>query len=109
MKNKFLIIAILFTLSFTSCSEWLDVNHDPDAIEQVPSADALLPAAQLGIANNVMGWDFGFGGGYWVQYWTQSYTASQFKTLCEYLPQDFNTAYTSLMSGSLADLRRIKS
>lgn len=109
MKNKFLIIAILFTLSFTSCSEWLDVNHDPDAIEQVPNAEALLPAAELGIANNMMGWDFGFGGGYWVQYWTQSYTASQFKTLCEYLPQDFNTAYTSLMSGSLADLRRIKS
>lgn len=109
MKNKFLIIAILFTLSFTSCSEWLDVNHDPDAIEQVPNAEALLPAAELGIANNMMGWDFGFGGGYWVQYWTQSYTASQFKTLCEYLPQDFNTAYSSLMSGSLADLRRIKS
>lgn len=109
MKNKILIIATLLTLSFTSCSEWLDVNHDPDAIEQVPSADALLPAAQIGIANNMMGWDFGFGGGFWVQYWTQSYTASQFKTLCEYLPQDFNTAYTSLMSGGLTDLRRIKS
>lgn len=109
MKNKFLIIAILLTFLFASCSEWLDINHDPDAIEQVPNAEALLPAAQLGIANNMMGWDFGFGGGFWVQYWTQSYTASQFKTLCEYLPQDFNTAYTSLMSGGLADLRRIKS
>jgi len=108
MKNKFLIIATFFAITFTSCSEWLDINHDPDAIEQVPSADALLPAAELGVANNMMGWDFGFGGGFWVQYWTQSYTASQFKTLCEYLPQDFNTAYTSLTSGGLADLRRIK-
>jgi hypothetical protein len=108
MKNKISIIAILLTLSLASCSDWLDVNHDPDALEQVPSADVLLPAAELGIANNLMGWDFGFGGGFWVEYWTQSYTASQFKTLCEYLPQEFNTTYSSLLSGALADLRRIK-
>lgn len=108
MKSKFIIIATLLAFTFASCSEWLDINHDPDAIEAVPSADALLPAAQLGVANNLMGWDFAFGGGFWVQYWTQKYTASQFKTLCEYLPEDFNTSYSSLQSGALADLRRIK-
>ena len=108
MKNRYLIIGLFMSLLFAGCSDWLDVNHDPDALESVPTADVLLPAAELGIANNLMGWHFCFGGGFWVEYWTQSYTASQFKTLCEYLPQDFNTAYNSLMAEPLPDLRRIK-
>ena len=108
MKSKYLIIGLFLSLLFAGCSDWLDVNHDPDALESVPTADVLLPAAELGIANNLMGWHFCFGGGFWVEYWTQSYTASQFKTLCEYLPQDFNTAYNSLMAEPLPDLRRIK-
>jgi hypothetical protein len=108
MKSKFLIIWSVLALLLAGCNDWLDVNHDPDALEKVPDAKVLLPAAEVGIANNLMGWDFGFAGAFWVEYWTQSYTASQFKTLCEYLPQDFNTAYTSLMSQPLADLRRIK-
>jgi len=108
MKSRYLIIGLFLSLFLAGCSNWLDVNHDPDALEQVPNADVLLPAAELSIANNLMGWHFGFAGGFWVEYWTQAYTASQFKTLCEYLPQDFNTAYNSLMAESLPDLRRIK-
>ncbi|GHT78701.1 hypothetical protein AGMMS50262_21620 [Bacteroidia bacterium] len=93
---------------FASCSDWLDVNHDPNALEEIPSAKVLLPAVEVGIANNLMGWHFGFGGGFWVEYWTQSTTASQFKALCEYQPQDFNTAYQSLLAQPLTDLKRIK-
>ena len=108
MKSKYLIIGLFLSLILSGCSDWLDINHDPDTLEQVPEADVLLPAAELGIANNLMGWHFGFGGGFWVEYWTQAYTASQFKTLCEYLPQDFGTAYNSLMAEPLPDLKRIK-
>src|SRR5690554_2090298 len=109
MKNKILIIiSVLFMLlASSSCNDWLDVNHDPNALEEIPDAKVLLPAAQVGIANNLMGWDFGFAGAYWVEYWTQSYTASQFKSLCEYLPQDFNTAYQSIMREPMTDLKRI--
>ena len=107
MKRIYLFTVLFSSLLFAGCSDWLDTNHDPDALEEVPTADVLLPAAELGIANNLMGWHFGFGGGFWVEYWTQAYTASQFKTLCEYLPQDFNTAYLSLMAEPLPDLRRI--
>lgn len=79
MKNKILIIiSVLFMLlASSSCNDWLDVNHDPNALEEIPDAKVLLPAAQVGIGNNLMGWDFGFGGAFWVEYWTQSYTASQ--------------------------------
>lgn len=110
MKNKILIIiSVLFMLlASSSCNDWLDVNHDPNALEEIPDAKVLLPAAQVGIGNNLMGWDFGFGGAFWVEYWTQSYTASQFKSLTEYLPQEFNTAYQSLMREPMNDLKRIK-
>ncbi len=109
MKRTSLIILSTIILLFTSgCSDYLDINHDPDALAEIPDAKVLLPATEMGIANNLMGWDLGFGGGFWVEYWTQSYTASQFKPLCEYLPDGFNTAYTSLTSQPLQDLENIK-
>jgi hypothetical protein len=109
MKRKLLIILSAIFLLFTNgCSDYLDINHDPNALAEIPEVKVLLPSAEMGIANNLMGWDFGFGGGYWVEYWTQAYTASQFKSLCEYLPQEFNTSYQSLMSQPLPDLEYIK-
>ncbi|HMM03067.1 MAG: SusD/RagB family nutrient-binding outer membrane lipoprotein [Dysgonomonas sp.] len=109
MKRKLLIIlSVIFLLFTNGCSNYLDINHDPNALAEVPEVKVLLPAAQMGIANNLMGWDFGFGGGFWVEYWTQAYTASQFKSLCEYLPQEFNTSYQSLASQPLPDLEYIK-
>lgn len=106
MKNKVTAIAAALLLA-AGCSNYLDVNHDPDALAEIPEAKALLPAAQVGIANNLMGWDFGFGAGFWVEYWTQSYTASQFKALCEFQPEDFGTAYLSLTREAMADLNRM--
>lgn len=108
MKRKlFIILSAAFLFFANGCSDYLDVNNDPNALDEVPDVKVLLPATEMGIANNLMGWDFGFGGGFWVEYWTQNYTASQFKTLCEYLPMDFNTAYTSLMREPLPDLKYI--
>ncbi|MDR3367477.1 MAG: SusD/RagB family nutrient-binding outer membrane lipoprotein [Prevotellaceae bacterium] len=108
MKSKFATITSAVLLLLAGCSDYLDVNRDPDALSEIPEAQALLPAAEVGIANNLMGWDFGFSGAFWVEYWTQSYSASQFKALCEFQPEDFNIAYQSLMSQPLADLNRIK-
>jgi len=109
MKRISLIILSTVFLFFTNgCSGYLDVNHDPNALTEAKDVKILLPAAEMGIANNLMGWDFGFGGGFWVEYWTQTYTASQFKSLCEYLPQEFNTSYQSLLSQPLPDLQYIK-
>ncbi|MDR2042722.1 MAG: SusD/RagB family nutrient-binding outer membrane lipoprotein [Tannerella sp.] len=111
MKRNIFIISLSAVLlfAFGGCSDYLDVNHDPVALEEIPDAKVLLPAAEVGIANNLMGWHFGFSGAFWVEYWTQNYSASQFKSLCEYLPTDFNTAYQSLMSQPMADLKRMKS
>lgn len=86
----------------------MDVNHDPNVVEEVPDPIVLLPNAQVGLGNQLMGWDFGFGGAYWTQYWTQNYTASQFKQLCEYRETNFGSAYQELTSGVLIDLENIK-
>jgi hypothetical protein len=110
MKQKILLaVMALALLPLWSCSDdYLDVNYDPGALETVPEGKVLLPTAEMAVANSLMGWDFGFGGGFWVQYWTQNYTSSQFKTLCEYQPQQFSTTYTSLMTRGLNNLKRIQ-
>lgn len=105
ITSTLLTIMLIFA---TSCQDWLNVNHDPNVIEKIPNEKVLLPAAQVGIGNNLMGWDLGFSGGFWAEYWTQKYTASQFKFLCEYNSTSFGTAYTSLTSGVLMDLTKIK-
>jgi len=109
MKRKFIIatLASLLVLNF-GCENYLDVNHDPNVLEQIPDAKVLIPSAEVGIANQLMGWDMGFAGAFWCEYWTQTYTASQFKSLCEYKPNSFSTAYGGFTSGALADLNRVK-
>ncbi|MBN1988540.1 MAG: SusD/RagB family nutrient-binding outer membrane lipoprotein [Bacteroidales bacterium] len=110
MKRKIFIAALasLLLVFNWGCEDYLDVNHDPNVLEAIPDAKVLLPSAEIGLANQLMGWDFGFGGAYWVQYWTQSYTASQFKALCEYQDASFGSAYGELTAGVLADLNKIK-
>lgn len=106
--KKLLYIA-LFSLTFTwGCSDWLDVNTDPNNLNELPNSNALIPSAEMSIANTIMGWDMGFGGGYWSQYMAQNYNASQFKKLEEYSEAEFSTAYTELTAGALNDLKRIQ-
>lgn len=110
MMNKHILkLLLLFLLVFAyGCESYLDVNHDPDVLEEVNDPKIILPSSQIALANNLMGWDFGFGGGFWSEYWTQSYNASQFKTLCEYQETSFSNAYTGLLSEPLTDYKRIK-
>ena len=108
--NKYIIkLALAMLVVFTvSCDDYLDVNKDPDVLGDIDSPKRILPITQVGIANQLMAYDFGFGGAYWAQYWTQSYTASQFKNLCEFEETEFEDAYEELTAGVLNDLKRIK-
>ncbi len=108
--NKIVISTFAtFMLLFTfGCQDWLDVNHDPNVLEEIPDGKILLPAAEVGLGHNLMGWDMGFAGAFWSEYWTQAYGASQFKFLCEYNETPFRTAYRSLTAGVQTDLNRIK-
>jgi len=109
MKHKLITISLAcLTLFGWGCDDYLDINEDPNVLSEIPDAKVVLPAAQIGLANQLMGWDFGFGGGFWGQYWTQAYSASQFKFLCEYQETSFSNAYTELTAGVLNDLERMK-
>ncbi|WP_461641728.1 SusD/RagB family nutrient-binding outer membrane lipoprotein [Labilibaculum euxinus] len=109
MKKSIIAISLALLSVFAwSCDDFLDINQDPNVLGDIPDAKVVLPAAEIGLANQLMGWDFGFGGGYWAQYWTQAYAASQFKFLCEYTETDFEDAYEELTSGVLNDLKRIE-
>lgn len=99
---------ILLTVFASSCDDYLDINQDPNVLGTTDAPEILLPSAQVSLGNNLMGWDFGFGGGFWNQYWTQAYTASQFKSLCEYQETSFDNAYTGITTETLTDLKRIK-
>jgi len=108
-KNIIAISLALLSIGGWSCDDYLDINEDPNFLSEIPDAKVLLPSVEIGLANQLMGWDFGFGGAYWTQYWTQSYDASQFKTLCEYNETSFDDAYEDLTAGVLNDLERMKS
>lgn len=109
MKKQIFITFLTLSLLWGCSDNWLDTNHDPNNLGELPNSDALIPIAQVNIANNIMGWDMGFAGGYWAQYMAQNYNASQFKFLEEYSETEFSTAYTELMAGALNDLKKIKS
>jgi hypothetical protein len=90
------------------CEDWLDVNRDPNNLSELSSPETVLPVAQLGIGNALMGWEMGFHGALWSQYWTQDHTSSQFKFIDEYDEDDFSFTYTNLVPSALNDLNGIK-
>ncbi|BAX79462.1 SusD/RagB family nutrient-binding outer membrane lipoprotein [Labilibaculum antarcticum] len=109
MKYKIIAFSLACLSVFGwGCDNYLDINEDPNVLRDIPEAKVVLPAAELNLANQMMGWDFGFGAGFWSEYWTQAYDASQFKFLCEYEPTDFGTAYNDLTAGVLLDCKRMK-
>lgn len=108
MRN-YIYTALLSLLLLSGCTEkWLDINKDPNYLNELPNANALVPISEVSIANTIMGWEMGFTGGFWSQYMAQNYNASQFKYLDEYSETEFSTTYQELTAGTLNDLKRIK-
>jgi hypothetical protein len=107
MKKK-LLLFIVPLLMAGGCSDYLDVNHSLDALEEIPSAEVLLPTAQVNIGSALMNYQFGIQAGMWVQYWTAMYTHAQFKATCEYADVQFDNGYHNLYTGALVNLKAIK-
>ncbi|MBK7232548.1 MAG: SusD/RagB family nutrient-binding outer membrane lipoprotein [Saprospiraceae bacterium] len=107
--KKILVLFIFILLTGTSCSDWLDINTDPNNPTEVP-ADLILPNAQMQIAGAVGG-DYAILGGIWSQHWTQSHIASQYKDIDSYdlTDKDFEIDWSELYSDALVDLAEIKS
>jgi hypothetical protein len=109
MKIKIaLYISFISLLPLLGCNDWLDVNTDPNNLSELDNPEAVLPVAQVGLANALMGWHMGFTGAFWSQYWTQDHTSSQFKYLDEYDETSLDYAYDNLVPSALNDLKAIK-
>ena len=108
--KKIIIIAIILTvIGLSSCKKFLDINHDPDAIENVP-LDLILPAA-LSSPMYVLGGDGQIIGAYWAQHWTQSTNAPQFQGYDSWQITNATfdgRGYGALYYNALTDLKYIK-
>lgn len=109
-KNNILyIIFIVVTVFLTSCTDWLDINKNPNVPEEVEYQE-LLPAGISSVAY-VLGGRYQVLGALWSQHWTQSPGASQYAGLDSY---DINSStfddrqFGELYSGALQNLEKVR-
>jgi len=107
MKKIFIILAV-FGLFTAGCSEWLDVNTDPNVPTKV-GTDLILPAAEASLAVR-LGGNLLNVSGFWAQYWAQAPEANQYNTQETYdMRTDFlDLDYREHFAGCLNDLERIR-
>ncbi|HMS29539.1 MAG TPA: SusD/RagB family nutrient-binding outer membrane lipoprotein [Saprospiraceae bacterium] len=106
-KVKYILFCSSLLL-LSSCSDWLDVNTDPNNPTSVDYS-LILPNAEMQIVGSVAG-DYAILGGLWSQHWTQSHIASQYKDIDSYdiTDKDFEIAWSELYSDALIDLEEVK-
>ncbi len=106
MKKIILSLAIAGAFLFgTSCSEYLDVNNDPNNPEVV-TPQVLLPSAAIWIGS-ATGGDLQLISSIWSQYYAQNNSSNQYTTVDSYNLNDgnYNNAWSFLYSGALEDLK----
>jgi hypothetical protein len=99
-----LVLALVF-----GCSDYLDVNEDPNNTTDA-NPELLLPAAEQSIAARVGNY-YRITGSIWSQHYTQNNTASQYVTIDNYDVGNLNfleNDFTEMFSGPLNDLKFIK-
>lgn len=107
MMKKTILIFTIISLFFTSCNTDLDINRDPDSVNEV-SLKSQLPAGIAGIIG-AEGSYYAIIGGFWSQYWTQSNSSNQYKDIDGYTigSGDFFAAWRN-MYDALGDIRNVK-
>jgi hypothetical protein len=110
MKSSIILnITLCIVLgALVSCSDFLDVNVDPNNPTEVDPA-LVLPSAQMHICGILNG-DYAIVGGIWSQHWTQSHVASQYRQEDRYALRnsDYNGSWRDLYSDALIDLSVIR-
>lgn len=105
MKRIVGIFLTLLALVVSSCSDFLDVNEDPNNASS--STPALALPAGIASAAGTIGVYYNILGGMWVQYWTQNNGSNQYKNFDSYNIQQstLNTEFNEIYSGALQDLQ----
>jgi len=108
MKKIAIVFIAVLTFGIVSCSDFLDVNTDPN--NAPTSTPALtLPAAIASSASCFAGY-YNILGGFWVQYWTQDNGSNQYKDIDAYNIQQstLNTTFSEMYSGALNDYKFVR-
>jgi len=105
--KKIIYIISLISVLLTSCSDWLDVNTDPDK-PSVADPKLTLTAA-MGSTSVVIGGQYSILGSLWGQHFTQNNTANQYKTWDSYTVDSklMNSEYYKLYAQALFDYRQV--
>lgn len=85
MKKSNLLYTALVScllLSSTACSDYLDINDNPNYPAEV-SYTSLLPSGIAGTAS-ILGSTYELYGGMWSQHYMQGQTSNQYNTICNY-------------------------
>ncbi|NJO89969.1 MAG: SusD/RagB family nutrient-binding outer membrane lipoprotein [Chloroflexia bacterium] len=98
---------VAIIISLAGCSDYLDINEDPNNLKELQSYEPVIPVSQVNIGNALMGYEMGITGAFWAQYWTALHTHGQFKAVDDYDEDDFNNAYSNLVSSALTDLKAV--
>ena len=106
--KKIILSAALLATTLMGCSDYLDINHNPNYPGSV-SNDLLLPSAEAYIAGRVGGNMFNYAG-FFCQYFEQAPDASQYQDISEYrfTIDMFSNDYALLYAGALEDLKNIQ-
>ena len=108
MKKILLSIAIIAaTLVNTSCSEWLDVNDNPNYLSSA-TPQMLMPTVQMRNAAKV-GYELNLYGSFWSQYVNQNKSTNQYYTIMTYdiTNSDFTSPWQYLYAYCLPGLKEI--
>jgi hypothetical protein len=103
--KKIAIFLTTFAVVFASCSDFLDVNKDPN--NAPTNTPALALPAGIASAGARLVTNYNIMGGMWVQYWAQNNGSNQYKNFDAYIVQQstLNPDFNELYSGSLQDLQ----
>jgi hypothetical protein len=102
--KKIVIFLTTCAVVLASCSDFLDVNEDPN---NAPSnTPALALPTGIASAGARLVTNYNIMGGMWVQYWAQNNGSNQYKNFDAYVVQQstLNADFNEIYSGSLRDL-----
>jgi hypothetical protein len=105
MKRIAIFSTTIVAIVLSSCSDFLDVNTDPNNAQS--STPTLSLPAGITSAAARLNTNFNIMGGMWVQYWAQNNGSNQYKSYDSYNIQQStnNSDFNELYSGSLQDLQ----
>ena len=110
MKRYFVIAATALSVLCSSCSDWLDINYDPNSpAEENVQTDMILPAVEAALGTT-LGVNLNIIGGYQAEYYAHQFGISNYLDYSQFNVSSTNTsgAYTQLYQKVLVNCQTIQ-